>query len=171
MLDGPIVPRDCYSNQLTPSSLSRIMSGHQWKDSMKHSARPSQDLSESTCHHLNMYALAASAAGVGMLALSQPSEAKIIYRSAHIHIGINSKVPFDVDRNGTADFIFSDRTSYYSPRATLSIIPAGNNQAWGHKFFSRGYASALVAGVKVGKSRHLFPGKKLMAKTSASYYS
>jgi hypothetical protein len=30
-------------------------------------------------HQLNMYALAASVAGVGVLALAQPAEAKILY--------------------------------------------------------------------------------------------
>lgn len=139
---------------------------------MKYSAMPSRTLCESTYRRLNMYALAAGAAGVGMLALSQPGEAKIIYRSAHKHIGINSTVPFDIDRDGTTDFTFTDRTSAsWPPHGTLSIIPAGANQVWGHDVFGRGYASALVAGVRVGNGRHFFPGKERMAKTSATYYS
>jgi hypothetical protein len=43
---------------------------------------PSQ-LSESMHKHLNAYALAATAAGVGALALTPPAEAKIVYTPAH----------------------------------------------------------------------------------------
>ncbi len=39
-------------------------------------------LSASIHQQLNAYALAASAAGVGMLALVQPAEAKIVYTKA-----------------------------------------------------------------------------------------
>jgi hypothetical protein len=49
---------------------------------MKQSARVSRtpsNLSDSVHQHLNMYALAASAAGVGVLALVQPANARIVY--------------------------------------------------------------------------------------------
>jgi hypothetical protein len=45
---------------------------------MKRSSRKASKLSESLRRHLNAYALAASAAGVGMLALTQHAEAKIV---------------------------------------------------------------------------------------------
>src|SRR5215813_7373274 len=67
--------------------------------------RPSQPraaavLSKSLNHQLNTYALAAGAAGVGLLALSQPAEPKIIYTPAHI------KYPYSLDLNhdGIIDF-------------------------------------------------------------------
>jgi hypothetical protein len=41
------------------------------------------NLSESTQRCLNSYALAATAAGVGVLALALPAEAKIVYTAAH----------------------------------------------------------------------------------------
>ncbi len=46
---------------------------------MKTSSQPRTPsrLSDSLHHRLNMYALAASAAGVGVLALAQPAEAEI----------------------------------------------------------------------------------------------
>ena len=52
---------------------------------MKRSARSRKtaNLSKSVTHQLNMYALSASAAGVGALALAQPAEAKVIYTPAH----------------------------------------------------------------------------------------
>ena len=51
---------------------------------MKTSERPSKQahVRDSLHQHLHMYALAASAAGVTMLALAQSSEAEIIYTAA-----------------------------------------------------------------------------------------
>jgi hypothetical protein len=63
-------------------------------------------LSESVRHRLNMYALAASAAGVGMLALAQPAAARIVYTAAHMKIGPFDKVVLDLNHDGTGDFRF-----------------------------------------------------------------
>jgi hypothetical protein len=46
-------------------------------------------LSKSVHQQLNMYAIAAGAAGVGVLALAGPAEAKIIYTQTHVVIGTN----------------------------------------------------------------------------------
>jgi hypothetical protein len=48
---------------------------------MKRSSGPRKtaNFSRSIHQQLNMYALAAGAAGVGVLALAQPAEAKIVY--------------------------------------------------------------------------------------------
>jgi hypothetical protein len=56
---------------------------------MKHSSGPRKtaNLSESVHQQLNMYGVAAGAAGVGMLALAQPSEAKIVYTPANVQFG------------------------------------------------------------------------------------
>ncbi len=55
-------------------------------------------------HQLSLYALAASAAGVGLLALSRPAEAKIIYTKTHQGVG---GYYLDLDNSGTGDFLFS----------------------------------------------------------------
>ncbi len=49
---------------------------------MKHSSQPRKtvDLSESVHRRLNMYALAAGAAGMGMLALARAAEARFCTR-------------------------------------------------------------------------------------------
>ena len=57
---------------------------------MKPRARRTVDLSDSVHQQLNAYALAASAAGVTLLALSQPSDAKIVYTPTHQLIGKNN---------------------------------------------------------------------------------
>jgi hypothetical protein len=47
-----------------------------------------------------MYALAATTAGVGTLALVQPAEAKIIYTPAHVKIVRASIVSLDLNHDG-----------------------------------------------------------------------
>ncbi len=84
---------------------------------MKLSTRPRKtaNLSKSLSHQLNMYSLAASAAGVGMLALAQPTEAKIVYTPSRHRFQEHGKAyQLDLNHDGMPDFklgIFSCRTS------------------------------------------------------------
>jgi hypothetical protein len=74
---------------------------------MKPSSRPPRalsELSDSVHQRLNMYALAANAAGVGMLALGQPCEAKIVYTHAHHLIRRGTTFHLDLNHEGKADF-------------------------------------------------------------------
>jgi hypothetical protein len=126
------------------------------------------ELSESLRRQLNSYALAASAAGVSLLALAQPGEAKIIYTPAHKKISPNHTVLLDLNRDGRADFSFRNAlstTSVGSFRSDrLSILPQGSNQIWGHRTGSGlHYASALRAGVRVGASGAFSAGSRSMA--------
>jgi len=66
--------------------------------------RKTANLSESSNHHLSMYALAASAAGVSLLALAQPAESKIVYTPAHGVIGRHNKIVLDLNHDGKNDF-------------------------------------------------------------------
>jgi len=70
---------------------------------MKRSPRPRTpaELSKSLNQQLNMYALAASAAGVGLLA-AQPAEAKIVYTPAHAKVV--QPVPIDLNHDAIVDF-------------------------------------------------------------------
>jgi hypothetical protein len=54
--------------------------------------RSAQKLSDSFRRQLNMYALAASAAGVGISAMAQPAEARIVYTKTHRVMGPNSRL-------------------------------------------------------------------------------
>ena len=47
-----------------------------------------------------MYALAASVAGAGALAISQPANAKIVYTPAHVVISAGRNVLFDLNHDG-----------------------------------------------------------------------
>jgi hypothetical protein len=110
-----------------------------------------------------MYALAASAAGVGMLALAHPAEGKIIYTKANKHIGPNSTLHLDLNHDGIADFDLKNTVSAEGFFDQLSAIPDRKNAVWGHTFRGRAYASALSANVKVGPKGQFLPGAGLMA--------
>jgi hypothetical protein len=137
---------------------------------MKRSPRPPKtpaSLAESVHRQLNSYALAASAAGVGMLALAQPAGAKIIYTPANRSISPHSTVHLDLNHDGIVDFDFKDlRTtnSFGSGTGRLSVLPAQKgNQIWGHSVSGRAYASALLAGARVGPKKHFLSHTGMMA--------
>jgi len=70
-------------------------------------SRPSRTpshLSQSILRQLNTYAVAASAAGVGVLALTQTAEAKIVYTPTHHKIGPNNHYTLDLNHDRLGDF-------------------------------------------------------------------
>ncbi len=115
--------------------------------------RESKSLPSSLEHRLSGYALAASAAGVSLLALAQPAEAKIVYTEAH-HL-LKGKMSYELDLNhdGIADFILreSDCRSCASGTA-LSVLPVAGNGASGTKYSSV-WAFALKRGALIGTRR------------------
>jgi hypothetical protein len=123
---------------------------------MKRPARVSSQLPKSLHRRLNAYALAASAAGVGMLASVQPAEARIVYTPAHIKVGghVGHFVPLDLNHDGLVDFNFGDyqmcTTGCQNGFVGLWVNHAATgNGVWATfpHFFG---ASALPAGFVVG---------------------
>jgi hypothetical protein len=125
---------------------------------MNRSIRPRtmSKLSESTHRRLNAYALAATAAGVGTLALVTPSEAKIVYTATHRVIKGGTSYKLDFNHNGVVDFTLSNAAG------SLSVSPAAGNAVSGFNVDSgtRGYASALRRGALIGTRRY-FPGRNM----------
>ena len=130
---------------------------------MPRSSRPTRtpaNLSESIHQQLNIYALAAGAAGVGVLALAQPVEAKIVYTPAHRVIGPDSKYLLDLNHDGIPDFTIAN--SYNCPDSCVSIVvakPANGTHGVEGPLSSRGHASwayALTAGAIIGPKRPFF---------------
>jgi hypothetical protein len=82
---------------------------------MKRSSGPWKpaNLAESVHQRLNMYSLGVGAAGVSLLALTQPSEAKIVYTKVHHVIGTNGTYNLDLNHDGRPDFVLFNR-SYHS---------------------------------------------------------
>jgi hypothetical protein len=111
------------------------------------------NLSESCHKRLNMYALAASAAGVGLLAVAEPSQAKIIFTHAHKVIPPETSFFLDLNHDRISDFGLFIRTDRLT--SVLSVYGYGRNQAWGPT--SGRLASALPAGVRVGPKNQKRP--------------
>src|SRR5208337_4365554 len=118
-------------------------------------------LSDSVHHQLSMYALAASAAGVGMLALAQPAEAKIIYTPANENIGPTTYL--DLNHDGINDFKFINTVRTSNRPEECSQGTNGNLAVYGvrpaNKIFGQSvWASALPAASYIG------PGGKFLGK-------
>jgi len=98
-----------------------------------------------------MYALAASAAGVGVMVLAQQAEAKIIYTKTYKHIVANVPFHLDLNHDGVSDFRLLNHASNNgeSTWIWLSVHPdQPENGFQGHNASGSGYsyASALRGG-------------------------
>jgi hypothetical protein len=136
------------------------------------SARKFPKLSEPINQRLNMYALAAGAAGVGILASAHPAEAKIVYTPSHIRINVNGAlVNLDLNHDGISDFQFY--AGYqgpgvpgrgFSPQegnhgSNLEVTPAQpSNRVWAVESKNVLCAAALPRGTRVGSHGPFQPG-------------
>jgi len=109
---------------------------------------------------------------VGMLALSHPADAKVIYTKTNKYIGPKTTFHLDLNHDGVADFDLKDAlttSSLGGTFGTLSALPdQKHNGVWGHTAFRKGYASALYAGVRVGPKGQFLRGAGFMAASSHS---
>ena len=119
-------------------------------------------LPDSLLQRLNKYAVAASAAGVGML-VATPVQAKIVYTPAHLRIPPNSSIQLDLNHDGINDFSFNNvYKNYTNPPPgldwdELKVSPlrqgdkvwmTGNTSNWW------GYPPAFPAGHWIGRNRN-----------------
>jgi hypothetical protein len=120
--------------------------------------RKTANLSKSTHQQLTMYALAASAAGVGMLVLAQPADAEIIYTPTHRVIGLNQHYNLDLNHDGLADFVLLN-TSYCNSdfcKTHLSIKGKADNTVDGAVIIASYRAAfALKRGMRVDAGTRL----------------
>ncbi len=117
--------------------------------------RKPSELSESMNARLNMYALAAGAAGVGVLALAQPAHAKVVYTPAHQLIGANGVYNLDLTHDGTVDFLIQQwNYGLWSSDNQLLADPAVGNAVQGTKYL----AAALAAGASIGPAQNFIAG-------------
>ncbi len=123
---------------------------------MKRTSRIPRKLSDSLHHRLNAYAFAASAAGVSLLAVAQPAEAKIVYTPAHVTFGggpcgsYGGSYSLDLNHDGISDFVFNWRgmgmgKRCHSHTINLTVQPTGSNGVAGY-----GSASRLGSGPLIG---------------------
>ena len=109
------------------------------KPSPKPPRRPAGP-SDSLRRQLSMSALAASAAGVGMLPLGQPVEAKVVYTPAHKWLPLNHWYDLDLNHDGVNDFTFllGSRASTTGGSRRLSVRRVGASQSQNEIYTSSG---------------------------------
>ena len=133
------------------------------------------------------YAAAASAAGVSLLAVAQPAEAKIIFTPANIPITINGPVvSIDLNHDGIPDFSFYNASGMVAARRrtgerpplgfnfqVLYVLPAQpGNQIGAITSFTKGQCAAeLAPGRKVGPGKNFQPNPLEMFGIAGDYTS
>jgi hypothetical protein len=129
---------------------------------MKRSPRvlgPPSKLSQSCNQRLNAYALAAGAAGLGLLAWVPPAEGKIVYTPANLPLMNQNQVFFDLNHDGINDFSFYGQSTSRRSISTfffrLTISPAQQGNAiWGVESHEHASCAAyLPRGTRVGPKR------------------
>ena len=129
---------------------------------------------------LNMYVLAAGAAGVGLLALAPPVEAKIVYTPAKIPINVGGGlVELDLNHDGINDFQFNDvfvverrQGRFPSDAFSYSYLNVGPVQKSNRIYTveSKGHlcAAAVPKGRRVGPRSPFEPGDSSLNMAFAS---
>ena len=123
-------------------------------------------LSGSVQGKLSLYAMAAGAAGVQILALTPPSEAEIVYTAAHVVIGRNQGVVLDINHDGISDFTIHNR--FRVPRSysmRLKIAPDHNAAV----MRSSSAAAELAKGSVIGLGKGFWPLPQAMAARWGGY--
>jgi len=125
---------------------------------MKRPVRISAPLSDSLHRQLNAYALSACTAGVGMLALAQPAQAKIVYTPADVNFSRYPPVTIDLNHDGIGDFVLAlggraDSMDVWS--YAFAYAPRSNNMNEVIATSKKGYAPAVAlrAGSEIGPGR------------------
>ncbi len=131
-------------------------------------------LPESVHCQLNMYALAAGAAGVGLLALASPVEAKIVYTPAHRVIGPNHGYNVDLNHDKITDFTIVNHVSACTDFCFFELrqYPAGGNSAVGYTVGSGQFlGSDLKPGARIGPRSAFKKGTAALVVARSNVYT
>ncbi len=103
-------------------------------------------------HRMKLYSTAAAAAGVSMLALAQPAEAKVVYTPVNINIAGKLPYALDVNGDGIPDFTF---TTFGADHTTLLIcdLDTVGNALQSYKG-EKAEAGAFPAGAAIGPAQN-----------------
>ena len=118
-----------------------------------------RNLSETIDHRAKLYSVAATAAGVTMLALAPTAGAEVVVTGTNLPINpvvdSNVIVNLDINHDGIADFQFSlSSFAYHSFDAILDVTPLTGGAVVASPGSRGSYASALTRGAKIGPSAH-----------------
>jgi hypothetical protein len=108
---------------------------------------------------LTVYALAAGAAGVSLLALAPRAAAQIAYTPAHDILNRDGLYTIDLNHDGIADLLIRQQPYFHEGQVLSVVPPNGNAVVEG----ALGWAAAMSAGSVVGSSKNFFPHKASMA--------
>jgi hypothetical protein len=140
---------------------------------MKRSSRPraKAELSKSLHQQLNTYALAASAAGVSLLALAPSAEGKIVYTPAHVSINKGTFYSIDLNHDSVGDvgiWFPSFNCTSEGCSSSLFVYP---NYSMRNAFAmdSKGFAAALRLGARIGDFRRFETPFKAMGGPRAHF--
>lgn len=128
--------------------------------------RRSAALNSKTERAISNYATVAGAAGVSLLALVQPSAAKIIYTPVHTIINPSSTLNLDINQDGISDFTITNQNYSFAPghiRDTGSLLSYGAVTVTGgsnsnHVVGKQPFASALPMRFRVGSNDQFIGG-------------
>jgi hypothetical protein len=138
---------------------------------LRHSPGPSEirsNLPDSVDQQLTMYTLAATAAGVGMLALAQPAAATIVYTKANVQIPRHTQVFVDLNHDGVNDFFFWFNTNTCHGGVCVTNLNVYSAVRGNAVLGQNSFAFALRAGARIGP-RGPFPQRDwLMGERSES---
>ncbi|MBA3915094.1 MAG: hypothetical protein H0X25_14850 [Acidobacteriales bacterium] len=102
---------------------------------------------------LSVYAIAASAAGVSLLALVQPAYAEVVFVPTYVNLHQRVHYALDIDGDGITDFTFIDQTANcstcrYGPYMTMLVNPTHIMN--GAVLTEPDFAMVLPEGVTIG---------------------
>jgi hypothetical protein len=129
-------------------------------------------LSKPLHRDLTVYALAAGAAGVSLLALASPANAQIVYTPLHKVFVPGTSVRLDFNGDGIVDVTIQDRFFFHTSfnrrvkGAMLSALPAAPPYGGIAKRYYNA-AGAFAPGRKIGSSRSFNPTSGLMGSASS----
>lgn len=121
-----------------------------------HNPKKSREAAPVNAHlekRLLAYAASASAAGVAVLAIAQPGEAKVVYTAAHRQVPLERPFYLDLNHDGIHDFKFGMEWSTGSGHSIVVLLayPAQRgNGIWSAKGFPSPCAAALPKGRRIG---------------------
>jgi hypothetical protein len=120
--------------------------------------RKTARISDSLHRQLEMYALAATAAGISVLALADASEAEVIYTETNQVTRAGVPLFIDLNHDGINDFLVRSTyyagTSYFKVGLNATGFDNMNNEVAGRRFSESSYfasaAFAMRAGARIG---------------------
>jgi hypothetical protein len=133
--------------------------------------KPPAKLATSLENRLKVYALTATAAGVGLLS-TQQCMAEVVYTPAKGRLPHSEWIKIDLDHNGTYDFSFFWSSTNYKvlEREVVARPIQFNGGIIGYAGAVHPYASALQKKARIGSQAAFVGPSAFLARTQVSHY-